>query len=852
MDNAKSLIQNWRHRLNAERNDLERYFFKSNHADNLLKKQTALIDRLLKDVWHAADIRADVSLIAVGGYGRGKLFPYSDIDLLILIPEQLTETDNQKIESLVGLLWDIGLQVGHSVRTLQECLEEIKTDVTIQTNLLEARRLCGPKTLYDQFTASTQAVLVAAQFLHDKKREQALRHIKFNNTANNLEPNIKESPGGLRDLHMILWLAQAQQLGNSWQALAKNKIISQQELREIKRHERHLQLLRIRMHYLAKRREDRLLFDFQNDLAKDLGFVNNANKRASEQLMQGYYRSARYINLMNEILIKLFTKNVMPPQADIGINPQFIIQNNWIEARAPDLFIQQPSAILTCFLLLQQHEELDGLGPALLRQLQAAKKLINRAFRQSATNRQLFLSILMQPQGVNYCLSAMNRYGILGQYIPAFGRIIGQMQHDLFHVYTVDEHILNVLCNLRRFAKPELVHEFPLCSQLFAAFDKPYLLYIAALFHDIAKGRGGDHSTLGCLDAKRFCRLHLLSKEDTSLVSWLVEAHLVMSKTAQKSDLTDPAVIETFAGFVGNLRYLTALYLLTVADIRGTSPVVWNAWKARLLESLYLQTKQVLQADTFTVKQAIELRQNEAADKLNRYGLKPDSYQALWQQLGDAYFTRYTSDEIAWQSRLLIPHIDTKSPIVRARLSPAGDGISVMIYTPYREDLFARICNFFDRIAYNIAQAKIYTTLHGYALNAFTVLDNSSKSVSYNGLLKHIETSLLEKLQANMPLEAPLQGRLNRQVKYMPINTQLYISANQDSPYHTLEMMASDRPGLLANIAFIFFNHDVDLYNAKINTLGNRVEDTFLVSGKQFQALDAAQLEAVRQEIMRI
>jgi [protein-PII] uridylyltransferase len=444
----------------------------------------------------------------------------------------------------------------------------------------------------------------------------------------------------------------------------------------------------------------------------------------------------------------------------------------------------------------------------------------------------------------------MNRYGILGQYIPVFGKIIGQMQHDLFHVYTVDAHTLNVLGNLRRFAKPELKHEFPLCSQLFATFDKPHLLYIAALFHDIAKGRGGDHSTLGAVDAKRFCQLHGLPKEDKNLVAWLVDAHLQLSKTAQKSDLSDPVVIEKFAKYVGNENRLTALYLLTVADIRGTSPIVWNAWKARLLESLFIQTRRVLNDASFSVKQAIETRQREASEKLSKYGLQPQAYQALWDNVGEAYFTRFDSDEIAWESRLLTPHVFTQVPIIRARLSPNGDGIQVMIYTRNQDDLFARICNFFDRIAYNIAQAKIYTTTHGYALNTFIVLDHLSKSVSYSGLLQHIETKLLDRVVATSPLETPLQGRISRQVKHMPFGTQVKIEAQNNN--HAVDIITGDRPGLLANIAFIFLQHGIDLHNAKINTLGNRAEDSFLISAKQHQTLNAVQIESLQRDLADI
>jgi len=846
---SKQLVQTWRNDLKSGQQTLEKSFLTHKNAARLLKAHTKFIDNLLKTVWLQSNIHKHCSLIATGGYGRGELFPHSDIDLLILVPEHLSDIQNQEIETLVGVFWDIGLNIGHSVRNLQECINEAQQDVSVQTNLLEARLLSGNKAQFKKFLTAINLDLSLQLFLVAKTHEQDNRHAKFNDTAYSLEPNIKESPGGLRDLHTILWLAQSQNLGKNWQELARNMVTSASELREIKRHERNLQTLRIRLHYLAKRREDRLLFDFQNELANDLGYKNTLHKRASEQLMQRYYHSARYISLINEMLLKSLTTNLAEKTEIVSINAHFEAQQGLIEAKSETLFQNYPSAILECFLLLQKQPQLEGLGPKLLRQLQTAKKLIGKEFRQNEANKQLFLSILSQPNGVNHSLRRMNRYGILEQYIPAFGRIIGQMQHDLFHVYTVDEHILNVLGNLRRFSKPELKHEFPLCSQLFSTFAKPHLLYIAALFHDIAKGRGGDHSVLGEKDAKRFCKLHGLSKPDSDLVVWLVAAHLLMSKTAQKSDLSDPYVIEKFAGFVKTETRLIALYLLTVADIRGTSPVVWNAWKARLLESLFLETRRALQSSAPSIKQAIESRQQEATEKLTKYGLQPQSYLPLWQNVGEAYFTRFDSDEIAWQSRLLTPHVFSSNPIVRARLSPNGDGIQVMIYTPDQDDLFARICNFFDRITYNIGQAKIYTTEHGFALNTFIVLDQSGKSVSYSGLLKHIETELTEKIQATTPLEAPLQGRLSRQVKHMPFNTQIKIEVEAQSNNHALDIVTGDRPGLLANIAFIFLQHGVDLHNAKINTLGNRAEDSFLISAKKNKPLSAAQIDSLRQNL---
>ncbi|HIE90557.1 MAG: [protein-PII] uridylyltransferase [Methylophilaceae bacterium] len=842
----------WRSNLKEQRAQLEQDFLKNKNPASLLKKHTKLVDELLNVVWEHSALNNEVTLIAVGGYGREELFPYSDIDLLILLPDNVSDEQNKEIETLIGVLWDLGLNIGHSVRSLQECIDEAANDSTIQTNLLESRLLCGSQVIYTRFFIEIKQQLDPTNFLASKVSEQNNRHAKFNDTAYNLEPNIKESPGGLRDIQTILWLSQSQGLGNNWLELAKNGVISQEELTEIKRHERNLHTLRIRLHYLAKRSEDRLLFDFQNELAANLGLVDTEGKRASEQLMQSYYRSARFITLINEILLKSFALTSPSSESRVVINERFVSSHQLLETSSPDLFQDKPSTILECFLLLQQHPELEGFSPLLLRQLQDATKLITKEFRESPDNQQLFLTILKQEYGVHQSLRRMNRYGVLGKYIPPFGKIIGQMQHDLFHVYTVDEHTLKLLGNLRRFSKPQLEHEFPLCSQLFTEFEKPYLLYLAAIFHDIAKGRGGDHSALGKKDAKRFCNAHQLPVEDTELVIWLVEKHLQLSKVAQKSDLSDPVVIEQFAKLMGSKMRLTALYLLTVADVRATSPSVWNAWKAKLLESLFLETQRILNDPTFTVKNAIAARQEKAKAKLSKYGLEPEAYAEFWGNAGEGYFSKYNSNEIAWHTRRLITHIFTEKSIVRARLSREGNGIEVMIYTRSYQDLFARICNFFDRIGYSIGEAKIFTTNHDYALNNFIVLDESTTGISYNGLLKHIEESLGDKIIKRADVEPPIKGRVERQVKHMPITTKVMFDSLPEGSHQMLDIIACDQPGLLANIAFILIEHNVKVHNAKINTLGNRAEDTFLISGHDGLALSSDKMQELKEALLQL
>lgn len=858
----QSTVAEWRSHHKDSLEKLKAEFLRSPNITKLFRQHVKLVDNMLTSLWQQANIDTNTCLIAVGGYGRGELYPQSDIDLLILTNEN--ENSQTSIERLIGSFWDIGLNIGHSVRSIEECAIEACKDITVLTNLMECRLVTGDHQLFNAFLEKVQSAINVQEFFSGKIKEQDNRYAKFNDTAYKLEPNIKESPGGLRDIHIVIWLARSILISNEkhslvkvfssknselWNWLINQKIVSEVEVKKIRFHEKKLQKLRAHLHFLSQRREDRLLFDFQNDLASTLGYTTNSRKRASEQLMQSYYRSVKFIQMMNEILTKSLQQLIQLTVNIVKyIHPKFEIRNHLLEAKSANLLRHDPEAIFEAFLLLQQHPKIIGMGANFLRNLQRAKHLVNQEFRKNPINKARFIEILSQPNGVNHTLRAMNRYDILGSYIPVFGKIVGQMQHDLFHVYTVDEHILNVLANLRRFAKPELKHEFPLCTKLFAAFEKPHLLYLAALFHDIAKGRNGDHSTLGKVDAEKFCRLHHLPNEDVELVAWLVDAHLKMSATAQKSDLSDPDVIETFAKFVKNERRLTALYLLTVADIRGTSPAVWNAWKARLLESLFYSTKRALSDQQLYKAHAISMRREEASNKLSKYGLKQSSYETLWQTFGANYLVRHDTDEIVWHSRLLTPHLHTQTPIVRGRLSPNGDGIQVMIYHKVTSGLFARICNFFDRMGYSIAEAKIFTTEHQYALNTFIVLDSSGKSVSYTGLLKFIEEQLTQKIEKNETLERPLEGRVNRQVKLMPLPTQAVFSEVADD-YYQLEISTGDKPGLLAKLAHYFLVNDIEVHNAKINTMGNRVEDTFLISAQNGQKLAQEKIKLLKETI---
>jgi len=829
-----------RERLKSQRAVLATDFMRQPHPVRYLARHAALVDSVLTELCETLALPDDCCLAAVGGYGRGELFPGSDVDVLLLIAAEPEPEARGTIERWVQACWDVGLEIGHSVRTVQASIDEASRDITIETSQMEARRLWGDQALFSSFRTAFKTRFDALTFFDAKVREQTQRHLRLDDSAYKLEPHLKDSPGGLRDLHTIHWLAQAVGLDPGWKHLVKAGLLMAPEARRIARYERWLAQLRIHLHLLARRREDRVAFDYQSELAERFGLAATPHLRAGERLMQGYYRAAKLVQRANDILLQSLRVRLQPDHSPPQqIDADFQIRGQMLQARDPDLFLQQPNALLRVVIVYAQHPELSGFEPTTLRALWRASTQINAAFRADASNRAAFISLLRQPTGVTRALRMMHRYGLLGRYIPAFGRIVGQMQHDLFHVYTVDEHILMVLRNVRRFTVPTLAHEFPLASRLIAEFKHPELLYLAALFHDIAKGRGGDHSALGAHDARHFCRTHGFSKDESELVAWLVSAHLLMSRTAQKEDLSDPEVIQHFATHVGDARHLVGLYLLTVADIRGTSPKVWNAWKAKLLEDLYRATR--TQLEGAQPDNSVEHKKNEARTQLALYGLPKTAADNLWKHLDARYFSRYDARDIAWQARMLWRRVDSVSPIVSARLSPAGEGIQVLVYAPDRPDIFSRICGFFARIQYSIQEAKIHTTAHAYALDSFQVMDLAHRGIHYRDFLSFVEYELARDLDPARTPDAVPQARLSRQQRHHPLAPTIKLEPPRQVNTQQLTITCADRTGLLHAVAKVFLTHGISLDAARIDTLGERAEDSFLIHGSSLQTPAGAQ-----------
>lgn len=825
----------------------------------LLRKLSTLAGSLLQELWRRAELPPDLALVAVGGFGRDQLFPYSDVDVLLLLPDDRAADGcsvlRAQLEAFIGSCWDAGLEIGSSVRTIAECLAESAADVTVQTSLLEARQICGSTELFTRFQARYLQQMDPQAFLVAKTLEMRQRHNKYENTPYALEPNCKESPGGLRDLQMILWVARAAGLGSTWKELAANGMATAFEVRQIERNEAVLCLIRARLHAAAGRHEDRLVFDLQTAVAESFGYRSQAPDgsrlpmRASEAMMRRYYWAAKAVSQLSQILLLNIEEALNPSAHELRpINERFFEKSGLIEVASDDLYLKDPHAILETFLLYQTTVGLKDLSARTLRALYNARGVMDGAFRSDPVNRAAFMRILQQPAGITHAMRLMNQTSVLGRYLWAFRGIVGQMQHDLFHVYTVDQHILMVLRNVRRFFMAEHAHEYPFCSQLAGGWDKPWLLYLAALFHDIGKGRGGDHSQIGAMEVRRFCRQHKVDREDGQLVEFLVSEHLAMSRIAQKEDLSDPDVIAAFAKRVGNERYLTALYLLTVADIRGTSPKVWNAWKGKLLEDLYRATLRALGGRAPDAAAEVEARKREALVLLALSALPFEAHKALWATLDVSYFMRHEAADIAWHTRHLSRHVGAPRAVVRARQSLAGDGLQVMVYAPDQEDLFARICGYFDRAGFSILDARVHTANNQHALDTFQIVADDQAG-HYRELTHMVESDLVRVIEEGGPLPEPTRKRVSRRVKSFPIAPRVTLRPDEKAQRWLLAISASDRAGLLYLVARVLAQHHLSVQLAKVSTLGERVEDTFLVQGPELQN-NARQIQ-IETELLR-
>ena len=814
----------------------------------LVRDRAQLVDLVLTRAWalHTAAHGAELALVAVGGYGRGELHPCSDIDVMVLLPKSEGSPWQSDLERFLTFLWDIGLEVGHSVRTIDDCQRESLADISVATTLIEARLLTGPELL---LTAMKKAlapdhIWSAADFYEGKVREQQQRHLRFHDTGYNLEPNVKGSPGGLRDIQTIAWVAKRHFGAETLDELVSHGFLTGAELRKLKNAQSFLWKIRFALHVLTGRREDRLLFDHQIRLAHEFGYEDATYTLAVEQFMQRYYRTVMDISLLNEMLLQLFSEAILnpAPTKPTPLNARFQVRNEYLEVVNDDAFMRQPSAILELFQVLCQNPGLKGVRAATIRSLQRHLWLIDEEFRQNPRHHRLFLEILREPEGVTRAFRRMNLYGVLGRYIPAFGRIVGRMQYDLFHAYTVDAHTLFVLRNLRRLSVPRFEHEFPKLSALFHTLPRPELAYLAALFHDIAKGRGGDHSELGAVDAEAFCLEQGLSRYDARLVAWLVRHHLLLSVTAQKKDITDPEVVNEFARRVGDGTHLDYLYVLTVADVRGTNPKLWNTWKASLFEEFFERTKRALRRGLESPIGEAELigeTQEEAREILTRDGVPPAEVNRVWKNLPGAYFLRHTAEEIAWHTSLLSGRDPfDEEPLIAVRQETGRGGTAIFSYTQRRQHAFSRATAVLDQMGLTILDARITPTTNGFSIDTYLVLEDTGGAINDRTRVHEIEQGLLRSLRDGAGSAPTVTRRAPRQVRMFTTPTQITWGDDDRNQRTVLELVASDRPGLLSEMGKVFVREKIQLLGARIVTVGERAEDVFYVADIAERALD--------------
>lgn len=844
------------HREGGQR--LERAFWDGAPVSELVRARAWLVDHLVARLWRSCGAPPDLGLVAVGGYGRGELHPHSDVDLLVLLPEPSPGSAPGAVESFIAGAWDAGLKPGHSVRTVAQCVEAAREDVTVATNLMEARLLAGPESLYGDLVEATAAPALwpGPDFFRAKWREQQARHARFHDTAYNLEPNLKEGPGGLRDIQMVGWVARRHLGTTDLHELVQAGFLDEAEYDELVAGREYLWGIRWALHLVAGRCEDRLLFDYQRELAARFGYRDQHRQNlAVEQFMRRYYRTVMKLEVLNDLLLQHYRQTLGAGEdrrEPVRLDERFQARGSYLETVRPGVFEEDPVAILEAFWLMARHPDLEGATAATLREIRAQRHRVE-GLAGDARARQVFMALLRERGGVFRALNRMNRYGILGRYLPAFGRIVGHMQYDLFHVYTVDQHTLFMVRNLRRFANREYRETFPLGCRIFERLAAPELLYLAGLFHDIAKGRGGDHSTLGARDALAFCRDHGLAEGDGALVAWLVENHLLMSTTAQRRDISDPEVINRFARTVGDRRHLDHLYLLTVADIAATNPSLWNSWKDRLLTELYTATRYALRRG---LESPIERREwtrrnrEQAAGLLAEAGLDPERIAAVWRDFPADYFLRMTPEQIAWQTETLYSDSPIATPLVRVRRGSGEESTEVFVYAPDQDRLFATIAATLDRLALNVVEARIFTTRDGYALDTFHVLDADGRALAEGAQADEVAWELSERL-SRRPLKLPRVSRVtSRRLRHFSSPTRVEFDNDERQRRTQVAIVTSDRPGLLSTVGRTLAEQHLRVHEARIATFGERVEDFFSLTDAKGVALDENRRQALKQALV--
>ncbi|MEG0347594.1 MAG: [protein-PII] uridylyltransferase [Acinetobacter sp.] len=848
--------------INQWRTDVEKQLQESYENGQtireVIKARSNSIDEALVFLWNHAELnQTELGLFAVGGYGRREMLPYSDTDIMILSEDEISEEQEKLISTFISSLWDVGnFKPGISVRTIQNCVEQATNDLTVASTLIEARLITGNEQLAKWPRRIVAQTWTDKTFYDAKMAEQTKRYAQHNNTESNLEPDIKNAPGGIRDINQIGWIAKRHFRVNRIYDLVHLGFITEFELAVLEEAESFLWEIRTHLHRIAKRDENRLLFEYQRDIAAKFGYVREEGQHANfavEQFMKRYYRTAQQVSTLNEMLLAYFNESVITPRLPdyerqiIDINDHFKIVDGKLAVQHHKVFSEEPIAILELFYLLANRPEIAGIRARTLRLLVLAAKRIDQRFRDNPEHQALFMSIIRSPHLYD-TMVAMKRYGVLGNYIPAFGQITGLMQYDLFHIYTVDAHTLLLLRNLSRFKEPEFAKEFPVVSSVFQRIARHDIVYMAAIFHDIAKGRGGDHSELGALDAIEFCRTHGFTERECKLVAWLINNHLLMSLTAQKKDISDPDEVKEFAEKVGDMEHLDYLYTLTVADINATNPKLWNTWRASLMRQLYTYARDVIRSGLgrpVDYQMLIEDTKFAASELLvNNFSLA--EVEKVWQELGDEYFVKESANEIAWHTQAILQHGDNPEPLVllRAHRNAAEDAVQIFIYTRDQPNLFATTVAVLDRMNLDVQDARIITATTSFSLDTYLVLDRFGTLLTDPDRERKVKAALVDALSHSDQYPGIMQRRIPRHLRHFDVQNTVDIVLNPTLQQHMVEISTLDQPGLLARIGALFMLQGLDIHSARIATLGERAEDIFFVTKKNGILLSREEVKA--------
>ena len=860
--NAKNAPKQFKKLIESYNQELTRQFDPHQPVNKLISSKARFIDNLLATCWKhfLTPLENELSLIAVGGYGRNELFPHSDIDILILLSNKQDSEFQSALSLFNTFLWDIGLEPGLSTRTIDECMETAIEDQTVLTGLLEMRLISGNTASFETLKKKIRSddnIWPSEQYFSAKLEEQTQRHIKYHDTAYNLEPNVKESPGGLRDMQVIAWVFKRHYHSATLKELIKYEFITEQEYNDLMSAQQKLWQIRYALHIINGRREDRLLFDNQRELANWFGYTDQNNNQCIEQFMQNYYKTVVGLERLNEMLLQIFQERFITQtkaKTSLSLDTNFNSVSGYIEAKHDQVFVNNPLALLEIFLLQQQNPSIKGIRATTIRLIRKNLYLIDEDFRKNQETRRLFIEIFRQSNGLTHALRRMNRHGVLSAYLPCFANIVARMQYDLFHIYTVDEHTLFVVRNLRRFSLEKHNQELPFCNAIFLLINKPEVLYLAALFHDIAKGKGGDHSTLGEEIAREFCVQHKISLHDTKLIAWLVKNHLLMSMTAQRKDISDPEVVYEFASQVGSTEYLNHIYLLTVADIRATSPALWNSWKDSLLKELYTAAHKALrrglQEPASQQARCNETKQ-EARKELLEQGITDKTIDETWKHFNEDYFLRYYPEEIVCHTTAIASSNENDLPLVLLRPQTQRGSAEIFIFSKVRERIFSNCTATLDQLGLSILEARIVTTKDQYVLNSFQVLEQSGKPINDLHRELHICSSIRNRILNNEISAHQNLHRQSRQAKHFPITTQIYFHQDAQNQCTILEIITTDQPGLLSEISKAFLEHDVYINSARITTIGSRVEDMFYITDKASKPItDQDQLNNIKDTIL--